>query len=412
MLIGLSAASGYHYAKGMDTYHDHKNHSYIRFINQIQRRVAMKHLVTILFSVICGTFPAFSADTVAVIQFIPEKVDTSTAKTINDLFYESLQEFGLKHLQRITAEIVCREKGCALKVADSVGAQKVIYCTARILGSKWIVRSFYYRVKDGKQYASNSLDCRTIEDFEPVMRRHAEAIAKDKTVEQVASIDNVVGVETDETRFKRREGFYSLGIQFGYLYPYRDNSYTHWQYDGTDYEDGKYREKAHESQYKQVLATDFINWFELPNNLSVQWDVHIGWGADIGTHLILLRQFGRGDFSPYAGGGVGIDYCFNGNPSTGLNDVDEDKRNGGFTLLCKAGLQLMRTYNFRVHIDGGYKYVLNDDRDQGPYTNIGLMWRKQPRNASYSHGTNPVVTVLSGIGGLVLLLGVISLVAF
>jgi len=348
----------------------------VRIINHHQREVTMKRLEMILFWIICCIVSSFSADTVAVIQFIPESVDSSTAITINDLFCEALQEFGLRDLQKISTEIPCTDGDCALRAADSAGAQKVIYCTARILGSKWIVRSFYYKVKEQQQLSSNSIDCRTIEDFEPVMRRHAEAIVKGKTIEQVASVDNITGAEGDEKRFQRREGFYSYGLQFGYLYPYGDNSYTTWKID-RNYTNGEYRQTVHKKQFRQILSTDFINWFELPNNLSLQWDLHVGWGADIGTHIFLLRQFGRGDFSPYTGGGLGVNYCFNGEPP---DNEDQDKRNSGFTLLGKAGIQLLRTYNFRVHLDGGYKYVFNDDRDRGPFANIGLMWRKQPRS--------------------------------
>ena len=98
-----------------------------------------------------------------------------------------------------------------------------------------------------------------------------------------------------------------------------------------------------------------------------------------------------------------MDYCFNGDPDAG---VDEDKRNSGFSLLGKSGIVLLRTYNFRIHADAGYKIVLNDDKDQGIFANLGVIWRKQRRSSSSSR--NPVLLGLAGIGGLVVLVTVLG----
>lgn len=345
-------------------------------------------------------FTVVSAEQTALVRFYPEDIDSSTVITINELFYESLQDFGFSSLKIVATDSLCENKECALAAAKVAGSEKVIYCRARILGSKWIVRGYHFNVGDGELLSKHSLDCRSIEDFEPVMKRLAEAIAKGKSVEDVAAIDNITQKEEDPTRFRRREGFYTFGIQVGYLYPFTDGSYNYWNDTWSD-------EDKRRGQYRQVLSTDIVNWFELPKNLSLQLDLHIGWGAEIGTHLILLKQFGRGDYSPYAGGGVGINYCFEGDPP---DDVDEDKRNSGFTLIGKAGIQLLRTYNFRVHSDVGYKCVFNDDWDQGPYLNIGVTWRKSPRSdfAAARTRQNPLILALAGIGGCVSLLTILG----
>ncbi len=345
------------------------------------------------------------------IVFIPfqlESVDSSTETTINELFVESLQSFGIDNITMLTPSSPCREKTCALAIADSLKAQQVIFGSARRLGSKWIVRAFHYQLGNEKPLSSHTLDCRSIEDFEPVMKRLAEAIAKGKNTEAVAAIDNITQTEADESRFRRREGFYSLGLQFGYLYPYGEKSYTRWKYSSY----GDYNAK--ELQYKQVLSTDFVNWFELPYNLSLQWDLHIGWAAEIGSHIIMLKQFGRGDYSPYIGIGTGLDYCFMGDAAP--DSIEENHRNSGFALIGKCGIQLLRTYNFRIHMDGGYKIVFNDDRDQGPFANIGIMWRKNRKSAasaSYSQSSynNPIILGLAGLGGLVLLLTTIATIS-
>jgi len=343
------------------------------------------------------------ADGIALLTFAPEDVDSATAVTINDLFRESLEEFGLTPIKTVTPETPCRERVCAVAAAQSVNADEVIYCTARILGSKWIVRATRYRVDKEKPVSVQTLSCVSVEDFEPVMRRIAEAIVKGKSTEQVAAIDNITEKEADEKQFKRREGFYSAGFQFGYLYPYGTQSYNHWVYKDGD---------RVSQQYRQVLSTDFINWFEIPRNLSLQWDLHIGWGAEMGSHLILLKQFGRGDVSPYVGGGLGINYCFEGDPPEG---VDENKRYSGFTLVGKGGVQFLRTYNFRVHLDGGYKYVFNDDPDQGPFLNLGIMWHKDhSRSEGSTQGsTNPLTRwqTIAGLISAILLINLVSSIA-
>jgi hypothetical protein len=363
-------------------------------------------MTTVRFALVIAlvwSIKGYSNELTAVVRFYPESVDSSVVITINELFYESLQEFGFTGTKQVVSDTTCRDRECAFAAAELAGAKKVIYCSARKLGSKWIVRAYHYRIGDDKPLSSYSLDCRSIEDFEPVLRRIAEAMVKRKSIEEVASIDNITEKEGDDTRFQRRDGFYSWGFQFGYLYPYGDNSHTYWLY-GSDGE-------KKEAQFKQIFSTDFVSWFELPQNLSLQWDLHVGWRAEMGWHLILLKQFGRGDYSPYVGGGLGMNYCFAGDPPEG---VDENKRNSGFTLIGKAGVQLLRTYNFRVHADGGYKMVFNDDRDQGPYANIGIMWRKSPKPKTVAPPPsrhNSLILVLAGIGGFVTLVSLVGIAA-
>jgi hypothetical protein len=93
--------------------------------------------------------------------------------------------------------------------------------------------------------------------------------------------------------------------------------------------------------------------------------------------------------------------------------VDKDKTNSGFSLIGKSGMLLFRTYNFRVNADMGYKVVFNDDKDQGIFVNLGLLWHQQPslRSGNQSRSAPPSLMFLglAGLGGLAVLLGAISL---
>lgn len=151
----------------------------------------MKNTRLISLFMFCFVAVTLSAEKTALISFIPESVDNTTALTINELLYESLMEFGLTDIEKIAINTPCRDKACALKAADSINAQSVIFGSARKLGQKWIVRSFLYNVENSEQISTHTLDCQSIEDFQPVMHRLAEAIVKGKSIEEVVSIDNI-----------------------------------------------------------------------------------------------------------------------------------------------------------------------------------------------------------------------------
>jgi hypothetical protein len=193
-------------------------------------------------------------------------------------------------------------------------------------------------------------------------------------------------------------------MKFGYLFPTGKTAYQKIDYSYGTYPN--YYSILDTNQYKQILMTDWVNWFELPKDLALEWDLHVGWGAELGTHFSLLKLFSRSDFAPYAGGGIGLDYVF---PEDYENNPD--KRNSGFALNAKAGMLLFRTYSFRLMVDAGYKIVFNDDVDQGVTANLGIMWKKRSSGNAGGGSGNPLITGLAIVGGVVVTVFVIALIS-
>ncbi len=335
---------------------------------------------------------------ILVIPFHLDQVDSATAQTINELFAESYQSFSKAGIRKPDSIASCRDKVCALEAGKKAEAAEVVYGVARKLGEKWIVSGWRIKVADGSVLASDRLDGKSIEDFEFVMKRMAEGLATGKKIEETASVDNVTESEMSDGQYRRREGFYALGLKFGFLFPPSSDYYS--RYDNQYLFGGNPEFKS----YSQILNTDFINWFELPKDLALEWDIHIGWQNEIGTHFSLLKLFSRRDFTPFAGGGIGIDYVFPDEPDS----ISKNKRNAGFAFNGKVGLMLFRTYSFRVFTSVGYKVVLNSDLDQGVCADLGILWKK---HKSSERSGSPLVGALAIIGGIVLGLTVLGIAA-
>ncbi|MCU0609518.1 MAG: hypothetical protein MUF22_07115, partial [Chitinispirillaceae bacterium] len=287
--------------------------------------------------------PSWSTVMITPLQI--DQLDSTSAATINELFFEFYQVFVPGADITIDKNARCRDKTCAIDIGKNSQAQEVVYGVARKLGGKWIVSGWRINVADGALLASNRLDSKSLEDFEFVVKRMAQGLAKGKKVEETATVDNITESEMDEDQFRRREGFYAFGFKSGFLFP--RNSTYYQRYENRYYYDSGYQNKP--KSYSQVLNTDFVNWFELPQNLALEWDLHVGWMNEIGTHFSLLRYFSRNDFSPFVGGGIGLDYVFPDDASAVSADPNlQDKRNGGFTINGKAGMMLFRTYSFRI----------------------------------------------------------------
>jgi hypothetical protein len=367
----------------------------------------MKSIFLALLFLIASFTQSVPADPV-IFPMALSGLDSANQNTINQLFIEDYGSFYKQPVRVAPDSLRCGTRECAVAAGTTLGADEVVYGSARKLGEKWIVGVYRVSLKDGKMLASVRLDSKSVEDFEFAMRRAAEALVKEKSIEDVASIDNVTENEMSEDQHRRREGFYAFGLKFGYLFPSGSKSY---QKIDRNYSPYSYSSTLDTTQYKQILITDWVNWFELPKDLVLDWDLHVGWGAELGTHFSLLKLFSRTDFAPYAGGGVGLDYVF---PES--YEDNANKRNSGFALNAKAGMLFFRTYSFRLMLDAGYKIVFNDDVDQGVTANLGIMWKKAKggSTAAYDGGgasRNPFVGGLAVVGGIVVAVLIVGLVA-
>ena len=110
---------------------------------------------------------------------------------------------------------------------------------------------------------------------------------------------------------------------------------------------------------------------------------------------------GRGDITPFFGGGVGLHYV--------PPDVDKspDKRNSGPTLNAEGGLMLFRTYDIHVLLGGQYRIVFNSDIDNGFVTDVAVTYNVKSRKNEVNWKREGGYA-LAGLG-LIILLGLLTL---
>jgi len=337
--------------------------------------------------------------TTSIVPFTIRGIDEQNRLTIQELFHDYYQAASGQTIVVSEANPECSEIPCHVIDAKAKGADHLIFGSIKRLGQKWIVTGTRVEVKTNTVVGFHKLDCRSLEGFDPVMKRLARALAEGKTLEEVVDIHNVTEEETDETRHRRRAGLFSSGFRYGYLFPTTKGSYLR------DVSEYRWIEPVRQAQFSQIINTDWVTWMEFSRNYALEWDLHVGWGAEIGSHLSMVKLFSDRDFAPFVGGGLGINYVFAGNYSAG-----ENKANSGPTLTAKTGLVAFRTYNFRVLFDVNYKVVLNHDTDQGIQVGMGLLWNK-PRNQRRQYHNDSAGGVLKIIGGVVVAFIVIAVVA-
>jgi hypothetical protein len=291
------------------------------------------------FKIVLGIFwlaVAASAENLLLLPIAGDMDKSGDMATVNQLYRDVVESQFHGTLLPAQSGVNCGERDCALKAARESGAGEVIYSTVSQLGSKWVFSSTLVKVRDGTAF-NQRLTVLSIEDFEAVTRRMADAILNHKTIEQAATVDNVT--QKEETREpERRKSLSSSGVALGYLYPTNSKNFNN---NGA------------------VIRIAGVNNWELRNDLLL--NAEIVWGAtdaSIGADLNLDYVFGRSDYSPFAGGGLGLHYVNSA-------DLGDNKRFSGPALNVQGGLLLFRTYDVHVMLRGQYQVIFNDDMAQG-----------------------------------------------
>ena len=237
----------------------------------------------------------------------------------------------------------CGERGCALQAAQEAKADAVIYSSMNKLGSKWVFSSTFLNVSDGAVF-NQRLTALSIEDLEAVTQRMADALLKNKTLEQVATVDNIT--EKEETKApERRRSLSSSGLSLGYLYP---------------------ADERHFNNHGAVIRIAILNNWEMRNNLLL--NTELVWGAfdaSIGGDMNVDYIFSSSDISPFLGGGLGLHYVNSA-------DLGDNDRHSGPALNAQGGLLLFRTYDLHVMLLGQYQVIFNDDVAQNFSISVGF----------------------------------------
>ncbi len=267
----------------------------------------------------------------------------------------------------------CEERDCAMKAASGANADEVVYASLHRLGTKWIFASAILH-SDGSKFFSQRLSATSIEDLEPVTKRIADAVLNRKSIEEVASLDNITDKEENKAPSRRRS-LYSGGFALGYLFPV-NNSYAivnNGQSCGYD-SLGYYTCTSTQTPkvYSQLIRLSWMNSWEFRDNLLLNADFVWAIPHVVGGDFNLNYVFNRTDYSPFLGGGIGLHYVID--PST----VNTDKRNSGPALNVQGGMMLFRTYDVHVMLRGQYQVVFNSDVDHGFAADVGVTFRRHP----------------------------------
>jgi hypothetical protein len=302
-------------------------------------------------------FALAPAKTLLLLPVSGETSRTEDISAINRLFLDALGSDYAGSVTEATDRSGCAERACALEAAQAAGADEVAYSSLHKLGGRWIFSATIVGA-DGSAAFNQRLTAASIEDMEAVTRRMADALVNRATVEKAASVDNITRRENEQEPDRRRS-LHTGGIALGYLFPV-GNSFgytTQSDYFGDPY-------TRHD--YSQLIRLTWLNNWEFRDNMMLGvegvWTMPHAIGLDFNLRYLL----GRGDYSPFVGGGLGLHYV------RGDDDAPSDKRNSGPALNAQAGMLLFRTYDVNLMLRGQYQVIFNSDVDQGVAVDVGV----------------------------------------
>jgi hypothetical protein len=331
-----------------------------------------------------------------------EGAESRDVASVTRLFKDALE--GRTRGDDVTlAKTACDDRECALARAKTAGGSvdEVVYSSFYKLGKKWIFSATIVNA-DGSNSFSQRLTAASIEDMEAVTLRMADALMTRKTADQAASVDNITEKEVDEDPARRRS-LYRGGVAIGYFFPV-GNSFEYVEsYDGVGNPDEI-------RGYRQMIRLTWLNTWEFRNNLQLGTDIVWNVPTSIGADASLRYLFGRGDYTPFVGGGLGLHYV----KGDANNDIAEGgKRNSGPTLNAQAGMLLFRTYDVNVMLRGQYQVILNSDVDHGVAVDVGVSFGDKDggkASGNSNSGSGDGWSALEYVGAGVLTLIALSLI--
>lgn len=298
--------------------------------------------------------------------------------TVNELFKDAVQaayEGDIKVAPHDSAAAPCTDKECAAKLAAAAGVDEVVYATVKRLGSKWIFSATRYSTATKLAFNQRGTSV-NLEDLEAVTKRVSDALLQGKTVDQVASLDNITGKE-ETTEPTRRRSLFNTGFSLGYIYPSR-HKYAYLK-DTSDNAFGCGEEDCEERQLRdRIIRLAFINSWEFRENYMMGFELNWGMPNVIGGDINMQYLFTRTDFSPFLGGGLGLQYVIP------LDDtVYAYKENAGPALNIQGGMLFFRTYDIHLMARAQYQWIFNDDGDRGMVYDVGVVYRPDRRGSGW-----------------------------
>lgn len=334
---------------------------------------------------------------------IPLKIDSvriTDYAAIREMYSEALGSAYAGTVRIATLAEPCADRECALQLLKAQGGDEAVFGAIRMLGQKYFLSSTLIEA-DGKTY-SQQIQAANVEDFENATKRMADALIHRKSLEQVSNLDNIT--ESEETQLaNRRTSFYSSGGSIGFTQPF-GSSYQRYVTESAD--DcpmvGNCLETTRLDRSDRVFTLGWNNWFEFKNHLAMEMDVLFYAPIAFGGDVNLLYQFGNTDFTPFAGGGLGVHYVF---PDEG-DRTDSQKQNFGPAANIQGGIIMFRTYNMNLVLRSSYHVVMNEDVDNGLSVDMAIRTKVGPSGGNKYHRTS-ATTYLGVALGVAYLIAII-----
>lgn len=240
---------------------------------------------------------------------------------------------------------VCEDPACAAAAGREVGAARVLQPTLSTLGKRIFVSIELIDVEAGRLVTRERITIDRVEDLVAVAERMATALVGGVSTREALRLGNVTA--EDSRPEQRRKGASGPLLRIGWLLPLRGYGDT-----------------------SGGIHLDFGWWVEMED---FALEPRIGFRFDdsrtdldfreFPLDLSIYRLFGRGDFTPYLGGGFGLHWLRSERlvtARTGDFLISESQRvhseNGwSYALGLRGGMMLFRTWQTRVLIHGEYE---------------------------------------------------------
>ncbi len=237
----------------------------------------------------------------------------------------------------------CNSRKCAERLARREGIPMVITGELTRLGNKIIVRVRLMDVdSSGVEYSDEATASRE-DDLDIVLKRLGVGLSRGRKIEKTGQVGMITEQETKEG--KRRGSFSSKGLRGGVLFPMDESL----------------------GDASQLLGVDFTYQSDTPA-FFLAGRTGLRWG-DNGYNIAILetkigKYLGRGDFSPFISGGLGIDYFKGEGEFVRRDNGREIIYSGsdsatGLVLMVGAGFSMFRTYDFQFQLDIDYFFFAN-----------------------------------------------------
>ena len=251
----------------------------------------------------------------------------------------------------------CSEIDCAKELAAAADADRVVFGALSRLGEKIIVRVRVLERTAPEPTYSDQLTALREDDLDVVARRIAEGISAGKPNATQATIQSVTMQETLEPR--RRASRQGVGFRTGFLFPVAQS------YGGAHHLTTLRLAFRYETNDLFVETTPVLGFAWGDGNF--EWtflDMNVG------------RQFGKGDWSPFVVGGVGVHsvrvavrypYTYSDPYSsyTYTSTYEREQFVTAMTADVGVGMMALRTFDFSIYAELRYHVVFSQFDELG-----------------------------------------------